>query len=193
MNVTVVLPTSASFLTVFPSDDARPLTANLNWVAGQAPTPNAVTVALSSTGSVSFYNLSGTVHLTADIVGYYEPAISGTGPAGPAGPTGPAGPPGISGFEIVSSDRMFAAGTTSFFGGHTATCPAGKKVLDGGVHALVVGPVNGGVPAAGSTSAMDVRSFGPNAAGTAYSVSVDARPNSTFVGFRVTAICTFVS
>jgi len=92
MNVSIISPTAASFLTVYPGDQGRPLAANLNWVAGQAPTPNAVTAALSASGTLGFYNLSGTVHLAVDIVGYYE-SISG----GPAGPPGVAGPPGASG------------------------------------------------------------------------------------------------
>lgn len=87
LNVTVITPTAASFLTVFPADAPLPVTASLNWVAGQAPTPNAVTSALSSGGAVSFYNLSGTVHLAADAVGYYEPVAAGTpGPPGAPAP-----------------------------------------------------------------------------------------------------------
>jgi hypothetical protein len=92
MNVTIIFPSSSSFLTVFPSDATRPVTASLNWVANQAPTPNAVTAALSADGKVSFYNLSGTVNVTVDIVGYYQPSAgSGIGPTGPPGPPGPAG------------------------------------------------------------------------------------------------------
>ncbi len=90
LNVTAVGPSASSFLTVYPADAARPLAASLNWVAGQAPTPNAVTVATSGSGTVSFYNLSGTVDLTVDVVGYYQPST--TGPAGPQGPAGAPGP-----------------------------------------------------------------------------------------------------
>jgi YVTN family beta-propeller protein len=90
MNVSIVNPTSASFLTVFPAGAALPVTANLTWVARQAPTPNAVTAALSADGNIGFFNLSGTVDVIADVVGYYEPSTSG--PAGPQGPQGPAGP-----------------------------------------------------------------------------------------------------
>jgi hypothetical protein len=71
MNVTAVDPTQPSFLTVFPGGVARPLASNLNFVAGQAPTPNAVTVDVPASGQVSFYNHEGTVNVVADIVGYY--------------------------------------------------------------------------------------------------------------------------
>ena len=82
LNVTVVGPTSTSYLTVFPSDASpRPLVSSLNWTAGQAPTANAVTSRLSADGHLSFYNLSGRVDLLADIVGYYAPATA----AGTAG------------------------------------------------------------------------------------------------------------
>ncbi len=87
LNVTAVGPSASSFLTVYPADAARPLAASLNWVAGQAPTPNAVTVATSGSGTVSFYNLSGTVDLTIDVVGYYQSAD--TAPAGPPGAAAP--------------------------------------------------------------------------------------------------------
>jgi len=93
MNVTIVGPTSQSHLTVFPSDaNPRPNASNLNWVANQPPTPNAVTTPLSADGKVSFYKLSGTVNLIVDIVGYYESSTAG--PAGPPGPKGDIGDPG---------------------------------------------------------------------------------------------------
>lgn len=71
MNVAAISPTSDSYLTVFPSDAAKPLAANLNWVAGQPPVSNAVTADLSADGRVSFYNLAGTVNIAADVVGYF--------------------------------------------------------------------------------------------------------------------------
>jgi hypothetical protein len=71
LNVTAINPTAASFLTVFPSLEARPLASSLNWVAGQPPTPNAVTTNIGIDGKVSFYNNVGTVDLAADVVGFY--------------------------------------------------------------------------------------------------------------------------
>jgi hypothetical protein len=94
-NVTIVAPTSDSFLSVFPADAARPNASNLNWRAGQAPTPNAVTVALSTAGAVSVFNERGDVDVIVDLVGYHQPGGSGAqGPQGPAGPHGPPGAPG---------------------------------------------------------------------------------------------------
>ena len=118
MNVTIIGPTGSSFLTVFPSDQERPLAASLNWVAGQAPTGNAVTAGLSADGRVSFYNLSGNVDLAVDVVGYYVPSTSGpSGPAGPTGPVGPTGPTGPAGAPAVDPAHVVwvaPSGTNTF-------------------------------------------------------------------------------
>lgn len=72
MNVTIVNPTAPSNLRIYPGDLTEvPLASNLNWVAGQAPTPNKVDVKLSPTGSIRLFNQNGTVDVLADIVGYY--------------------------------------------------------------------------------------------------------------------------
>jgi hypothetical protein len=97
LNVTVTNGTAPSFLTVWPSTEPRPLASNLNWVAGQT-IPNLVSVALGSTGAISFYNAAGTVDVIADREGYYAPGSSGAvGPQGPAGPAGATGPAGVAG------------------------------------------------------------------------------------------------
>ena len=57
MNVTTTDGTGASYLTVWPADAARPLSSNLNWTAGAAPSPNKVDVKLSAHGQISLYNL----------------------------------------------------------------------------------------------------------------------------------------
>ena len=48
----------------------------------------------------------------------------------PHGPTGPQGPPGVSGREQIASETPLTSGSPKNL---TATCPAGKKVLGGGV------------------------------------------------------------
>jgi len=88
-NITSVNGTSASYLTIYPGDAARPLSSNLNWTAASAPTPNQVTVGLSATGGIKAFNNAGTVDVVIDIVGYYVASAGGAqGPAGPAGPAG---------------------------------------------------------------------------------------------------------
>lgn len=99
LNVVAIGPTASSYLTVYPGGNARPTASSLNWTAGQAPTPNAVTAALNGTGQLSFYNLAGSVNIAADVVGYYEPSTSG--PAGATGPAGPQGAPGVDPANII--------------------------------------------------------------------------------------------
>jgi hypothetical protein len=57
---------------MFPADAPLPNASNLNWSAGQAPTPNAVTVDLSADGNVNVFNERGTVNVIIDIAGYYD-------------------------------------------------------------------------------------------------------------------------
>jgi hypothetical protein len=72
MNVTVTGPNQSSFLTVWPAGTTRPTASNLNWVAGQT-IPNLVTVPLGPSGDrVSIYNLSGSVNVIADVVGWFD-------------------------------------------------------------------------------------------------------------------------
>ncbi|MGW1173080.1 right-handed parallel beta-helix repeat-containing protein, partial [Kitasatospora sp. NPDC002543] len=71
MNVTVTEPQADGHLTVYPHGDEAPNASNLNWPAGRT-TPNLVTVPVKD-GKVSFHNASGgTVHLIADLAGYYS-------------------------------------------------------------------------------------------------------------------------
>src|SRR5690606_29858795 len=71
LNVTATDATLATFLTVFPTGAARPNASHLNPAPGQPPMPNAVTTDLDSAGSLSVFNKQGSVHVFADVVGYY--------------------------------------------------------------------------------------------------------------------------
>jgi hypothetical protein len=72
LNVTATQPTSAGYITVYPDGEAAPLASNLNFVSGQT-VPNLVVVAVGSGGKVDFFNGSaGTVHLVADVSGYFS-------------------------------------------------------------------------------------------------------------------------
>lgn len=147
LNVTAIEPTASSFLTVYPADAVRPLTANLNWIAGQPPTPNAVTAALSADGRLGLYNLAGFVHLTVDVMGYYE-AAGGTASAGPAGPAGPTGPAGPSGPVNRMSDEQIALERWDQDPGRTATFAAGSRPTDiafDGTHLWIVNHDDGTV------------------------------------------------
>lgn len=72
LNVTAIQGSTRSFLTVYPADAGLPNTSNLNWNGGDPPTPNKVDVELSPSGAVKITNDAGTVHVAADLVGYYR-------------------------------------------------------------------------------------------------------------------------
>jgi hypothetical protein len=71
LNTTIVAPSAGGWLSLYPAGTTFPGTSNLNWVAGQAPTPNKVDVKLSADGRLTMLNNAGTVHVIADVVGYY--------------------------------------------------------------------------------------------------------------------------
>ena len=81
LNVTATEPTTASYVTVFPTGAPRPLASNLNMVAGDT-VPNRVVVPVGADGTVSLYNNAGSVHLVADVGGYYTDETSVEGGSG---------------------------------------------------------------------------------------------------------------
>lgn len=83
LNVTVVDPAGAGFVTVYPCGE-RPLVSSLNFIAGQT-VANAVLAPLSASGEVCFYSNSAT-HLLADVNGWFRAGL---------------------GFSAVSPSRVF--------------------------------------------------------------------------------------
>jgi hypothetical protein len=72
MNVTAVDATQGTFLAIWEAGVPRPAQASsLNPTPGAPPTPNAVTTDVNAQGEFSVYNLQGSVHVFADINGYY--------------------------------------------------------------------------------------------------------------------------
>jgi hypothetical protein len=76
LNVTVDQPTSAGFLTVWPTGEARPLASSHNFVPGLT-VANLVLAKVGSGGQVSIFNSGGSTHVVADVVGYFS-ASGGT-------------------------------------------------------------------------------------------------------------------
>jgi hypothetical protein len=75
LNVTVTAPTAASFVTVWPTGEARPNASNLNMAAGQT-VPNLVIAKVGAGGKVSLANEAGSTHLIADVTGWF-PVVEG--------------------------------------------------------------------------------------------------------------------
>ena len=92
LNVTAVTPAAPGFLTVFPCGTNPPLTASVNYVAGQV-VPNAALSKVGAGGKVCVYTLAA-AHVVVDITGYV-PGPSGPGPGGPGPDPGTGGGPDI--------------------------------------------------------------------------------------------------
>ncbi|MGL5910693.1 MAG: hypothetical protein ACRCZP_11870 [Phycicoccus sp.] len=70
LNVTAVGATDSSFVSVYPSGTTRPTVSSLNLSRGFTGA-NLVTVPVGESGAVDLYNAAGSVHLVADVVGWY--------------------------------------------------------------------------------------------------------------------------
>jgi hypothetical protein len=75
LNVTEVLGTGNSLLTVWPYGTSMPATSNLNFAPGKV-IANLVTVTLGQGGAVNVFNAVGTVNVLADVEGYFAPEAS---------------------------------------------------------------------------------------------------------------------
>lgn len=141
LNVTAVNGTAPSHLTVWPAGVTRPEASNLNFGPGQVR-PNLVVVKVGGNGNVALFNNSGSVHVVADVVGWF-------GPLGTPGMTG-------GGFEGITPSRLLDTrdGTggpaTKFGGGATRTLDVtgvgGVPAHGVGAVVLNVTAVNGSAP-----------------------------------------------
>ena len=76
LNVTAVGPDGPGYLALYPCDQPRPATSNVNYATGGA-TPNQVTVALSPAGEVCVYSLAAS-DVLLDVSGWWAPTGSGS-------------------------------------------------------------------------------------------------------------------
>lgn len=83
LNVTVTNPSSATFMTVYPTGIAKPNASNLNITKGWTGA-NSVTVKVGSDGAVNLWNQAGNLDVIADVTGYYA-ATETAGTAGTGG------------------------------------------------------------------------------------------------------------
>ena len=93
--------TEPTFVTIWPTGQARPTTSANNSTPGQE-TPNFGLAKLGTGGAIQIYNDKGQAHFVVDVVGYFVPAsavsdLGGTGGTGGDGRTFvEAGPPSVS-------------------------------------------------------------------------------------------------
>jgi hypothetical protein len=113
LNLTATVPTADTYLTAYPSLQARPVASNLNVRKG-ATVANMVTVRLSDLGSLDIYNNAGSTHVIADVIGYYPDDTSFVGPW-----------PHGSAFHTVPARRILDTRA----GSNQPTWPAESKVV----------------------------------------------------------------
>jgi hypothetical protein len=142
MNVAVDQPTAAGFLTAWPSGEARPLVASLNFLPGQT-VPNLVTVKVGANGKVDIFNSAGQTSVIADVMGYYTDSA----------------PPGGGRFTSLTPSRILDTRDGTGRGGVAAPISAGTSI-----DVPVTGV--GGVPSSGvSGVALNVTVTDPTSAG----------------------------
>jgi len=73
LNVTVITPTAAGDLRLFPGESATPLVSTINYRAGQTRANNAI-AGLGAAGDLTVQcdQSTGTVHLVLDVNGYFQ-------------------------------------------------------------------------------------------------------------------------
>lgn len=159
LNTTVVDPTSAGYLTAWPSGEARPLASSLNFVTGQT-VPNLVVIKVGAGGRISLYNSGAAAHYVADVTGWY----------------------GASG--AADGSRYHALPPARVLDTRSGDGAVAGKIASGGTLSLQV-TGRGGVPATGvSAVVLNVAVTEPAAVGylTAWP-SGDARPLASSLNF----------
>ncbi|MDG4836338.1 right-handed parallel beta-helix repeat-containing protein [Micromonospora sp. WMMD967] len=131
LNVTATQPTAAGFLTVYPDGTNAPTASNVNFVAGET-VPNLVTVPMSN-GKIRIRNSSGgTVHVVADLQGWYAEAGDGfaTQPLTRVLDTRTdGGALAPNGTRTLNLDRKVSPGATAVVLNVTVTAPTTSGVL----------------------------------------------------------------
>ena len=74
LQVTVINPSAASFLTIWPAGAARPTTSSLDWSPGET-VANQVVVDLGRGGRIALFNASGNTAVVVDVEGYFSGAV----------------------------------------------------------------------------------------------------------------------
>jgi hypothetical protein len=78
INVTVTDTTAASYLTVYPTGEAMPLSSDLNWTGNQT-VANLAIVPVGTDGDLTIYNANGSADVVVDLQGYFVPGGGGGG------------------------------------------------------------------------------------------------------------------
>jgi hypothetical protein len=73
LNVAITGASSAGYLTLWPSGQAQPNTATINFTTSDVALSNGAIVGLSANAQdLAVYNAAGPVHLIIDVTGYFQ-------------------------------------------------------------------------------------------------------------------------
>jgi hypothetical protein len=73
LNVAITGATTVSWLSIWPSGQARPNVASINFTSADPALSNGATVGVSTNAlDLSIYNSDGNVHVILDVTGYYQ-------------------------------------------------------------------------------------------------------------------------
>jgi hypothetical protein len=158
INLTVVDPNAAGFLTAYPCGAAKPNTSNVNFVAGQT-VANLSIIKVGTGGKVCFVSDQAT-HLIADVT-----AFSGNGAM----------------LSAITPARLLESRAAPTVDGQQANI--GKRNANDVVEVAVSG--RAGVPSDASSVALNVTVVDPDGAGfvTAYPCGT-TKPNASTLNFR---------
>lgn len=137
LNVTTDRPTGVrSYVTVWPTGQARPDASSLNMVAGETA-PNLVFARVGTNGRVSFYNDLGSTHLIADVLGWFGTTPGASGNFTPLAPSrvldtrasGAVGARAAVDLTVVGVGGVPASGVSAVVLNVTATRPTAKTYI----------------------------------------------------------------
>ena len=150
LNVTVVNPLAAGYLTAYPTGATQPFASNIDYVAGQV-VPNLVEVGVGTSGDVSLFSSAGT-DVVVDVEGYTAPTAAGGAGAGLYTP-------------LSSSVRICdtRAGNPSGLSAPNDQCNGATVAADGTLP-VTVANMNG-IPAGATAAVFNVTAVNPQAAG----------------------------
>jgi uncharacterized protein (DUF1501 family) len=122
LNVTALLSSGTTNITVYPSGTARPAFSSMSTAKGLV-VPNLVIAKIGTDGKIVVHNSLGVVHVVADVVGYLAPTTTSTGRFVPLAPG-----------RVFEMQGMSASGNTA-----TSFAVVGTHgVPAAGVHAVLL-------------------------------------------------------
>jgi len=143
LNVAATGTTASSFVTVFPTGEARPFTSTLNFDGGDTVS-NRVMAKLGTAGRVTIYNNAGSTDVVVDVGSWYTDAsVAGSAGAytpltparildtrdGTGGVTGPVGGGTTASVQVTGRGGVPASGVSAVILNATVTEPAAAGFL----------------------------------------------------------------